>query len=255
MNKAKYLAVIENLGLSKNEASVYLAAFSLGTTTVMKLSEVSGLERTNIYRIIKSLEKKGIFSTEVDGLKKQYKAEDPSQLEVVLESKKDDFLEILPDLKDMYGKSVGSSEIKYFKGVNGIKAVYQQLIDEIKISDFYYVMSDLDKWHDIDPDYFDKFIKKRIKMGVRVKFLAQDGEKARYNKQYEGNFLQEVRILPEGTTLKTDTIVTPNRVIIIQFDDPITTFVIENKNLIQTHKEYFEIMWNSIRQNPATKRD
>lgn len=247
MNKAKYLAVIESLGLSRNEADVYMAALSLGPTTVLKIAEVSGLERTNIYRVIRLLQKRGLMSVEVKGLKKHYRAEDPNQLELVLDSKRENFSKILPDLKDMYGRSVGSSDIKYFKGVAGIKTAYEQLIAKQKISDFYYVMSDLDKWHDIDPDYFDTFIRKRVKNGIHIKLLVQNGERAQYSKKYERNFLQEVKILPEGTILRTDTIVTPNKVTIIQLNAPITTFVIENKDLIQTHKQYFEIMWNFIK--------
>ena len=58
--------------------------------------------------------------------------------------------------------------------------------------------------------------------------------------------MQEVKILPKETCLETDTIITPHKVVIVQLKEPITTFVIESKSIITAHKQYFEIMWQSL---------
>ena len=236
------------MGLSHNEALVYLAALSLGPTTVLKIAEASDLERTNIYRVVKLLLKNGLMSVDVKGLKKMYVAENPSQLETVLELKKKDFNEVLPGLKEQYKKTgeSGASEIKYYRGIKAIKLVYEGLFAKIGPKDFYNVISDLERWYKLDVDYFESFIQRRVKKGIQIQFLAQDNARAHYNKKYEKNFLQQVKILPKRTLLETDTIITPQQVVIIQFSEPVTTFVIENKGLIRAHKQYFDIMWKSL---------
>lgn len=245
MKREQYIQAVTNLGLSPNEAAVYVAALSLGPTTVLKIAEASGLERTNIYRVVESLQKRGLMSVEVVGLKKRYVAEDPSNLKQVLEARQKELEEVLPGLEEMYGVSE-SGGIKYYKGVEGIKTVYEGILEEIKLSDYYYVISNLERWYPLDSSYFDGFVKRRVKRGVHVDFLLQDSRLARKYQKYEQNFNQSVKILPEGTELETDTIITPFRVVTIEPREPITTFVIENKSLINAHKQYFEVMWGAI---------
>ena len=240
--------VINELGLTSNESAVYLAALSLGPTTVMNIAKFSEVERANVYRVIESLELKGLMVVTIDGFKKKYEAADPSHLERLLEERRKEFSAVLPELKSLYNTGGGVSEIKFFRGVNGLKGVYEDILKELKSSDFYYVISNLDAWYSIDSDFLERFVQKRIKNNLRVKMLLQDNEKAQENKKFQTNFLQEVEILPHDTKLETDTIITPKKVIIVQLKDPITTFVIENNSIVTAHKQYFETMWKLLKQ-------
>jgi hypothetical protein len=185
------------------------------------------------------------MSVVVDGLKRRYLAEGPETLELLLIAKREKFKAVLPELKDMHKRATGLGQIKYSMGKRGVHTVYNQLLQELDARDFYYVISNLEKWHSLDAAYLDQFIAKRIKKNIPIKLLVQDSEIARHNKLYEKNFLQEVRLLPQETALVTDTVITPQKVVIVQFAEPLTTFVIENNAIIQAHKEYFEIIWRS----------
>ncbi len=246
MNDNRLVSTLETIGLSRIEADVYLAALSQGPTTVQNIAKASELERTNIYRVIQLLEKKGLMSVQLEGLKKRYVAENPEQLEHVASTIREKFGAILPELKEMYTHARGSGRIKYATSKRGLHSFYNELLSEVRPRDFYYVISDLESWHQIDPEYFDSFIQKRVKKNINIRLLVQDGDIAQYNKKFERNFLQEVRILPKNTKLITDTVITPHKVVIVQFAEPLTTFVIENKGIIEAHKQYFDIMWESL---------
>ncbi len=243
MEKLRFHTIIKDLGLTENEAAVYLAALSLGPTTVLSIAKASGLERANIYRVIESLQKRGLMSTTLDGIKSKYEVASPDRLEQLADTRRQKLQDALPELRAMYNQKAGISDVKFYRGIDGIKTAYEGMFEKLKPSDFYYVVSNLDDWYPLDAAYLESFVQKRIKRNIKLKMLLQDGEKAEYNKKFEKNFMQEVKILPEGTVLETDTIITPHEVVVVQFNEPITTFVIENPSLISSYKQYFDIMW------------
>ena len=58
MKNDKLVKILENLGLSDNEARVYLASLSLGSTTIMKIAQTAEIKRTTVYSVIDSLKQK-----------------------------------------------------------------------------------------------------------------------------------------------------------------------------------------------------
>ncbi|MCA9324934.1 hypothetical protein KDA23_02595, partial [Candidatus Saccharibacteria bacterium] len=74
MKTSKFYKVITELGLTPNEVSVYLAALSLGPSSVAHIARAAELERANVYRVIDSLQNHGLMSISIDGLKKKYAA-------------------------------------------------------------------------------------------------------------------------------------------------------------------------------------
>ena len=77
MDKKAIITTMEAIGLTPNEAAVYVASLSVGPSTVAAIARAAGIERTNTYRIIESLQEQGLMSVEVVGLKKRYVPESP----------------------------------------------------------------------------------------------------------------------------------------------------------------------------------
>ena len=54
--------LLTSLGLSKNEAKVYLALLDLGSATAGKIAEKSKVHRTNVYDALERLIEKGVVT-------------------------------------------------------------------------------------------------------------------------------------------------------------------------------------------------
>ena len=78
--------------------------------------------------------------------------------------------------------------------------------------------------------------------------LFQDSELAHDWKKIERNFNAKIKVLPKNTHLKTNLVITPQKVLIHQLTDPILGIVIENKSVIQMHTEMYELIWNSLQE-------
>ncbi len=68
--------IIQNLGLSPNEAKVYLAFFGKSSFSATEIANASGVSRTIIYRVLESLMNRGLCSL-VSGKIKRYRVSHP----------------------------------------------------------------------------------------------------------------------------------------------------------------------------------
>ena len=166
----------------------------------------------------------------------------------MIESKKIQLQKLLPEFSALYNLQSGESSIKYYQGLESVKSVYEGLIRDIKPREDYLIVSDQSKWIKLDEDYFKKFTERRAKLPINIRMLQVDTEVAREYKKYEKNYNYTMKFLPPRTNLTTNLVITPQRVVIHQLTTPIMAIVIENKSVIQMHRETFEIMWNSIKE-------
>jgi len=127
--------VIESLksfGLNEKEAKVYLALLQLGKTTAYAVSTRSGLKKPTTYVILGQLVRKG-FAFQIPRSRKHlFFAESPDKCFALAREKLSLAQESLPEL--MAAKK-GESEkvnVSYFEGLEGIKEIYQKLIDRMK---------------------------------------------------------------------------------------------------------------------------
>ncbi len=250
MKNDNFLSLFEELGLSEHEAKVYLATLNLGPSTILKIAKTAEVKRTTVYSVVESLKQKGLINFEVRGLKTLYAAADPQKLETVLEQKKEKLKSTLPDLSAMYNLKSGESYIKYYEGLNGIKSVYESLLTDIKPHQDYLVFSNADEWLLADKEFFLDFTKRRGELArgsdIKIRLLLQDTPAAQEYIKNQSNYFLQVKILPSSTKLTTNLVIIPKKVVIHQMTPPIMAMVIENKSIVQMHKEMFEIIWKSI---------
>src|SRR4051812_8491190 len=96
ITRENLIKTLTDFGLSDKEALVYLTSLELGSSSVLKISKLSGLKRPTVYLIVDSLITKGLMSIEVKGFKKQYVAESPDRLEAIFNERKHELMKNLP---------------------------------------------------------------------------------------------------------------------------------------------------------------
>ncbi len=244
MAQNKILNTLIDVGLTKNEAELYFTCLSLGPTTPTKVARASGIKRTTTYSVLESLKRKGLISIEIKGFKTLFVAENPQKLYEVINFKQKNLGEILSDLETAYNMKGIESSIKFYEGLENVKAIYSNILKEIKPKDEYMVISNYDKWYNLDPEFFQNFIEKRTELNLNIRILVQDSSLAQKYKLFEKRYNRIVKFLPEGTDLSTNLIILPHKIIIHQLNKPITATVIQNPDTIKMHREFFEIIWN-----------
>jgi HTH-type transcriptional regulator, sugar sensing transcriptional regulator len=246
MQNEKLVQTLKEIGLEEDEAKVYLSALCIGEGTVLKISRLCGIKRTTIYGIIDSLKEKGLIKINLKGLKKVYVAENPEKLESVLEKRKNEFKNKLPEFMALYKLKTGESVIKYHTGIRAMQNIYMETLGEIKHNEDYLVITNQEKWFNLNPDFAQNYIEKRSKLNIKTRLLFQDSEISREHKKFERNYNQQIKILPQSNPLNVDTILLPSKMIILELTPPYITVVIENKSIIELHREMFEMVWQNL---------
>jgi sugar-specific transcriptional regulator TrmB len=128
------VAKLQTLGLSQNEALIFLALLDAPKNPT-EVSRLTGIARSNVYRIVDTLVEKGILreQTTTDG--KLLAAADPTALELLIVSHEHavqqqrlEFTQLLPSLVGKAGTE-NSFSIHTYRGLSGIK---QMLWNELK---------------------------------------------------------------------------------------------------------------------------
>ena len=242
----KLLNSLTQFGLDENEAKVYLAALSLGSTTILKIAKITGVKRTTVYEIVDSLIAKGLMKKEIRGFKTLYVAEHPERLENTLDSKRAILSRVLPELEGMFNLKGTESAIKYYEGLKAIENIYDELLADLKPHEFYYAISNIAEWQGLDEEFFiSKHVEKRADMRVNTKLLFTDSPVAQKRKQTERNFNEEVKLLPADTDIHVDLVITPYKLVMFQLKQPLIAIVIENRAMIEMHKSLFEALWKT----------
>jgi sugar-specific transcriptional regulator TrmB len=248
MEKNHYIEILKEIGLTEHESAVYFTMVSLGPSPVLKIARASEVKRTTIYSVIDSLKEKGLVRIEPKGFKSLFVAESPEKLESILEQRKNKLKTHLKDFMEIYNKGGGETLIKIYEGLEATKSIYNSLLEDIKPGEDYMIIAGMKKAYEIDKIFYDDLRDRRAKLPIKVRILVadQENEESKNILQFQKNFNLEARALPKETKLTTNMVITPQRILIHQLEQPIMAIVIENKSTIKMHQELFEVMWNSI---------
>jgi sugar-specific transcriptional regulator TrmB len=244
MADPQLLLLLSGLGLSENESRVYLGALSLGPTTAQRIAQAAEIKRTTFYAVVESLQRQGLMNVEIRGFKRCFAAAHPEKLAVIIEQRRRELEGGIPQLTALFDAKSGASSIKHYQGLTGIKGVYESMIRDIRPGENYSVVSDIDQVLALDRDFFLDFFERRGKLSINIRVLLACTKGAREHKKHGQPYNMQIRLLPEETTLTTNLVIIPERVMIHQLVPPIMAMVVENRHIIQMHSELFEILWN-----------
>lgn len=245
MKNDKLHSILEQIGLSDKEASVYLSSLSLGPSTILALSRESDLKRPTVYTIVESLKSKGLMHIELKGLKQLYTAEHPEKLKNTLEIKKSMLAQALPEFESLFNLKGNDSVVKYYNGLEAVKGVYEMLLAETKSKENYWVISNTSKIMQLDAVFFKDFINRRSIENYNFRFLLTNTDDAdSYTKQPKFNEL--IKLLPETTQFTSNITITSNLVVVHHVGPPTFALVIENTQIVTMLKEIFNLLWISL---------
>lgn len=232
--------ILRNTGLKKKEARVYLATLELGESTVLPISRKSGIQRTYCYDILDSLSKKGLVSFVEKRGRRRYIATDPTNIKSELEKRKKQFGSSLPQLLSLYKKSSHKPKVRYYEGHNGIETIHKEILRE---ADRVLIISTMKEWIKEFPDY-EEYVYNQVKRGIKISELTHYHKEVKDYTKYYQEPKQKLRHLPKKIKLSNDIFIWGNKVALISYAKELIAIVIESKQISNTHKQIFQVLWD-----------
>ena len=115
------LSILEEIGLSPNEAKLYTSLIEKGTCSINTLSIEANVHRRNVYDSLDKLIKKGLATEEFISGIRHVKAINPSRLLDIVKEKEEKVNSILPSLQQRFNEKAEHEEAVVYKGIEGFK--------------------------------------------------------------------------------------------------------------------------------------
>jgi HTH-type transcriptional regulator, sugar sensing transcriptional regulator len=242
-------ALIE-LGLTKNEAKVYLALHELGLTTTTNLIKKTALNTSKVYESLERLLKKGLVSYSLIHNKKHWQSENSKeQLLAFLDEekkniqKKEELINIIsPQINELKKLNNLPVQNKIFEGTKGIKQAREDALELLKKGDtFYLILSSYPDDKKLNA-YWEDFQKRRAAKGIKYKAIFNNSlqkiaEQRKKLPNSEVKFINPNFLSPTWMEIYSDYVG-----IGVMGQTP-SMFIIKNPEVSKGFIEYFEQLW------------
>ncbi len=240
-------ATLENAGLTASESRIYLALLKSGSCKAGRIAKDTGLNRTTVYKALERLIQHGIVSSAVKENRQYFQAADPDNLLAGVESeekqlsrKREEIQKLLPGLHTLYESSKDESEIKIFKGVRGLKTVFNDMLNHLQKNDTYLAFGVPEHAQQFW-GYFEKFNQTLEEKGIHSKIIFD--ERATENIASCKKFGYEVRTLSKEFMSPAEVNIYKDRAAIMLWDEPLA-ILIQSESIARSFTQYFKLLWN-----------
>src|SRR3989344_5770910 len=233
-----------SLGLTKNESITYLTLLKLGEVRTGVLSKETGINRSLIYRVLESLQKKGLVSEVVKENRSYFSAHNPKNIKKMLEEKEQDLEEIMPSLLKINKEESESMHVEVYSGLKGIKTVLRNQLDNVKE---FYVLGAGNEFASLTDYFYDQYYTIRIGRKIKQRVLFKSEAKDRAMKVSKTPY-SEVRVLDSSYKIPIAIIIYRDNVAFISWNDK-KAIVINSKNMAGGFLEQFNFLWRISRKD------
>lgn len=234
------------LGLTKNEAKVYLALLKLGKATVVEITKQSHVHRVNAYDVLERLQEKGLIATVFLANKKVYEAANPDQLGTLIKEKQEVLDQVLPSLKEEFKLKKEKQQVYHFLGVEGVMQAYSMILEQ---NTTLYGIGGSGLNRKYLKHRHEMWNKERIKRGIRGKVIYYEFTRKERGSGWKKDLTMDIRYIPDSYKTIGMIDICGNLVVnLLPLEGSIMAIVIENKTLADTYRQFFEFMWKNAKE-------
>lgn len=254
---SKLSKTLESLGIEDRQAELYLACVKIGGGTISELATEVNMERTSIYYHIGGLIKNGFLTTGSRGKRTIYLPADPAKLEDLFQAKQNEFLGLLPLLRDHYLKKTSKSITKSYQGAREMPEFFDALYELIKaagesVEELWIIGHSYDvltrslknpRQYRLAGEAYTK-VKAIIPKSEKKKDPAENA-KDPYLITYYGLPEAERKYLPDKYFFQGAIVISQDKVLTFDHNNLFGN-ITENHDLAQTWKMFFQFMWDNL---------
>lgn len=235
---------LQKIGLTEGECQVYEALIELGLSSTGAITKKANIASSKVYEVLQRLQNKGLVSHVVRNGVRYYDATPPERLVDFLEEKKEDIMhaqqeikKVIPEIELKRKSAHEKSQIIVYTGIQGPKIVLSDILEAGKKGlPNYGFGTDVDPYVQYIPHILNKYIQEARKYKFKTKLIFAKGFRS-------PNITAEIRYLPQEYFPPVRIMIYGNKVVIADFTKPITTIIIEKKEIAEAYKKYFELLW------------
>jgi len=253
-----YAEIFEDIGLSPNEAKIYETLLATGETSVSEISLKGKIHRRNVYDALNRLVEKGLVFPIFQKGENRYGAISPDKLMELLKEKELKLTAVLPTLRTIYESEPQVEAAYIYKGVEGFK---NYMRDMVRVGEETYFLGAKALWYSpqVDKSFLNAFIREAKRKKMTYYTLYDPRVPTVFPKALE-EVGGQYKVLPSNyptpgvVDMFGDYVVTFTSVDVANFGEDGTIFVMRNKELAESYKTWFRMMWDFCPDTKGTAK-
>lgn len=240
--------------LSQKEIKIYKASLKIGGATILELARKAGVNRATLYNVVENLIKKGLLTIAFRGKKRYFYPAEPNKVlnlarKGIRRASQDyEFLEkTIPLWEDIYYATKIKPKVCFYEGIGGIKEIYEDTLKQEKGSEILAYAS-VESLNEYLPKYTDRYIRWRAKKGISARGFIIDTPQGRKHYEKYKNCLLKAKFIEPSIPFATEVNIYNNKVALISYGKELIGTIIESKEIYNTQKAIFELLWQNIEQ-------
>lgn len=235
--------VLKEIGLTNNEASIYLDLLQYGKSSAMTIAKRTLIHRPNVYDSVEKLIEKGLVFQTIEEERKVFNPVNPNNLFKYIKQKEMDLKKIIPELDSLRVKEQRHNEVIGSEGLNGVRTAIFGLLEskqEIYSQGFPIEM------HGLLGGFMMGFHQERAKKKIKIKQIIPS-EALEEHSLLTRVKCGEMREYDSKNPSETSLFVNEEKVIIISWTKPIFVVEISNKFIVDKFRMDFLEIWKSAK--------
>jgi len=238
-----YGRLLQQLGLSAKESDLYLALLELGQANVATIAKHAHIKRPTAYVLLDALKDKGFVGLEGSS-NRRYRAEDPRKLLAYEKAKVAAFEKALPGLAGLAAASELKPGVRFFTGLDGIKAVYEESLLQPAGAEIL-AIGNAEAVERTLIDFQSWYIQRRVRQGIRLRGLIPATPEGLNVAKRNATELRETRLLEPGRfTEPVEVNIYGNKISAVSFvEHELIGIIVDSNVLANVHRQLFELLW------------
>jgi len=239
---------LEQLGLTKIEAKVYIALLKTGSTTTGPLVKATELHRATVYDVLKRLMEKGLVNYITKEKTKYFEATKPEHLMDLLNQEKEELtkkeentMHLIYKLNKIKELSKQKQNAHVFVGVKGVKTVME---DTMKYKEVL-ILGSSGRFKERMKSYFYHSLKRKRELRIKSRLIASESIR---HTEIPKLLYGEKRFIPEQYESPISTMVFGDNVANFVWSETPVAFLIESKEAADSFRNYFEMLWEMAKK-------
>ncbi len=233
---------LSKLGFSPSEIKIYLHLLKTGSSYPNKISSETRINRSNVYEALDRLISKGVVSFIKKNNVKWFEAKSPESLLSLIKEKEEDIQKtknnLLKEINNLEINQEKALEASIFVGKKGLRIIFEEVLATKKPISL--IASKL-QFKEVFGPYFELWHKERIKRNISQRSIFPNSFKSKLKERK----LLKYKFVDDKFTNPTTIIIYGENCLFIQWSKEPIVIKMNNKEIAQSHLNYFNMLWNS----------
>lgn len=238
---------LTNLGLTEEEAKVYLAILELGGSYASNIARKAKVNRATCYHTLNNLQQKALISSYNKGKVLWFNAEDPKKLISIEKEKLEKAKSLIPQLLSISNVLAFKPKIHFYEGSEGAKTIFEDILTSKEEVLGYTNLKNLGQ---LFPDYFKDYCQRKIANKIKTRYLSPNNKEGTdiidqfYPKNYDRNLVEILLVNKNEFFFENEVSIYENRVAILSLNpDEMIGLLIESATFAKTMRSIFNLAW------------